>query len=81
MKIRTTGLSFVGVCIVLGILLLTKTINIIICGAIFSIALATFGLFRQKNSCLPGWHSQSPTDSAESDDKAPLSQGANNTAN
>jgi len=47
MKNRTAGLSFAGVCIVLAFLLLTKTINIIICGAIFSFALATFGLLSQ----------------------------------
>ncbi|HUI29932.1 MAG TPA: hypothetical protein VLX91_06915 [Candidatus Acidoferrales bacterium] len=41
---RITGFSFLGVCVVLAILLLTKVISIITSGAIFAVALVTFGL-------------------------------------
>lgn len=43
MKNRTAGLLFLGVCIILAILLLTKTITMIVSGAIFAVALVIFG--------------------------------------
>jgi len=44
MKIKTVRLMFLGVCILLGILLLTRVLNIVVSSAIFAIALVVFGL-------------------------------------
>lgn len=44
MNKKTAGWSFLGVCLVLAALLMTKVISIPISGAIFAIALVVFGL-------------------------------------
>jgi len=44
MKQKTAGFLFLAVCIVLAILLLTKTISSIVSGSIFALALIIFGL-------------------------------------
>lgn len=40
---RTAGLVFLGVCVILALLLLTRTIGPVLSGAIFAIALAVLG--------------------------------------
>jgi len=40
---RTAGFLFLGVCIILAILLLTKTISSTVSGALFAVALIIFG--------------------------------------
>ena len=40
---RVAGLLFLGVCVVLAVLLLTRTIGIVASGAIFAIALVLLG--------------------------------------
>jgi len=44
MKNKTAGALFLGVCVVLAILLLTKVITIMVSGAVFAVALVVFGL-------------------------------------
>lgn len=44
MKNRVASSLFLGVCVIVAILLITKIINIITSGAIFAIALIVFGL-------------------------------------
>lgn len=43
MNKRTAGFLFLSVCIVLAILLLTKTITPIVSGCVFALALVLFG--------------------------------------
>ena len=54
MKKNTAGLLFLAICIVLAILLLTKTIGIIVSGSIFALALIILGIasrgFTNKNN-------------------------------
>jgi len=40
---KLAGLLFLGVCIVLAVLLLTRTIGIVVSGAIFAVALVLLG--------------------------------------
>lgn len=40
---RTAGFSFLAVCVILAILLLTKTISSTVSGALFAVALIIFG--------------------------------------
>ncbi len=44
MNKKTAGLGFLGVCVVLAVLLLTKTISPILSGTFFAIALVGFGI-------------------------------------
>lgn len=44
MNRKTAALSFLAICLVLVILLLTKTITALVGGIIFAIALALFGV-------------------------------------
>ena len=54
MKKNTAGLLFLAICIVLAILLLTKTISSIVSGSIFALALIILGSaskgFTKKNN-------------------------------
>ncbi|NHZ87110.1 MAG: hypothetical protein GWP19_14760 [Planctomycetia bacterium] len=44
MKKKPAGLLFLAICIVLAILLLTKTISILVSGSIFALALIILGI-------------------------------------
>ncbi|MFH1382143.1 MAG: hypothetical protein ABIH70_04530 [Chloroflexota bacterium] len=48
MKRRTAALVFLGICIVLAILLLTRTIPPLVSGITFAIALVAYGLVARK---------------------------------
>lgn len=40
---KVAGLIFIGVCIVLAVLLVTRTIDIVVSGALFAVALVLLG--------------------------------------
>jgi hypothetical protein len=40
---KVAGLAFLGVCIVLAVLLVTRTIGIVVSGAVFAVALVLLG--------------------------------------
>jgi len=44
MNKKTAGLTFLGVCLVLAVLLATEVISPLVSGSIFAIALAFFGI-------------------------------------
>ncbi len=44
MKKRPAGLLFLAICIILAILLLTKTISVLVSGSIFALALIILGV-------------------------------------
>ena len=50
MKNKTAGILFLGVCVVLAILLLTRTITIITSGIIFAVTLVALGLISQRKA-------------------------------
>lgn len=54
MKRKTAGILFLAICVVLAILLLTKTISSTVSGSIFALALIVLGVaskrFTNKNS-------------------------------
>ena len=54
MKKKSAGLLFLAICIILAILLLTKTISILVSGIIFALALVILGIasrgFTDKNN-------------------------------
>ena len=43
MNRKPAGLLFLGVCVALAVLLLTRTIPPVVSGAVFALALVTFG--------------------------------------
>ena len=43
MKGKTAGLAFLGVCIILAVLLLTKAITPLVSGSVFALALVLLG--------------------------------------